>query len=64
MHCGTPFDDLRRNQDSTPSKELNINKSRGSCQICYKEGQSASICRKLTNFGPEILVCQIYKKRG
>ncbi|KYN29430.1 hypothetical protein ALC57_01126 [Trachymyrmex cornetzi] len=34
------------------------------CQICYKEGHSASNCRKVTNLGTEILLCQIYKKRG
>jgi len=40
------------------------NRSRGTCQICYKEGHLASNCRKLTQFssnnaglGTEILIC-------
>ena len=48
---------------------------RETCQICFKEGHSANICRKLTQFslqghnyetnqGTEILICQICKKRG
>ncbi|KAG5339392.1 CSP1 protein, partial [Acromyrmex heyeri] len=51
--------DLRQNQESTSSKALNTNKL-----ICYKEGHSAANCRKLNNFGTEILICQICKKRG
>jgi len=55
---------LRKNQESTSSKALNTNKLRETCQICYREGHLASNCRKLTNFGTEILICQICKKRG
>jgi len=36
-----------------------IAKSREICQIYYKKEHSASNCRKLTNFGTEILVYQI-----
>ena len=56
--------DLRQNQESTLNKAPNTNKLRETCQIYYKEGHSASNCRKLTNFGAEILICQICKKRG
>ncbi|KYQ52696.1 hypothetical protein ALC60_08178 [Trachymyrmex zeteki] len=53
-----------KNQENTSNKAFNTNKSRETCQICYKEGHSTSNCRKLTNFGTAILVCQICKKRG
>ncbi|KYN12084.1 hypothetical protein ALC57_15751 [Trachymyrmex cornetzi] len=53
--------DLRQNLENTSSKALNTNKLRETCQICYKEGHSASYCRKLTNFGTKILICQICK---
>ena len=56
--------DLRQNQEGTSSKALNTNQLRETCQICYKEGHSAANCRKLNNFGAEILICQICKKRG
>ncbi|EGI66698.1 hypothetical protein G5I_04754, partial [Acromyrmex echinatior] len=56
--------DLRQNQEGTSSKALSTNKLRETCQICYKEGHSAANCRKLNNFGTEILICQICKKRG
>lgn len=56
--------DLRQGEDNGSNKTSNTNKSRDSCQICFKEGHLASNCRKLTNFGMEILICQICKKRG
>ena len=56
--------DLRQNQESASSKALNTNKLQEICQICYQEEHLASNCRKLINFGTEILICQICKKRG
>lgn len=62
-----------RQEGSVSNKTLNVNLLRETCQICYKEGHSASNCRKLTQFSPptyntalgaEILICQICKKRG
>ncbi|KYN11069.1 hypothetical protein ALC57_16787 [Trachymyrmex cornetzi] len=53
--------DLRRGQEDI-SDITNTNK-REICQICYKEGHLASNCRKLTNWGTEILICQICQKR-
>ncbi|XP_011869896.1 PREDICTED: cellular nucleic acid-binding protein homolog [Vollenhovia emeryi] len=59
--------DLRQGQNNNSEK----NRLRETCQICYKEGHSASACRKLTQqsynkspLGTEILICQICKKRG
>lgn len=61
--------DLRKGQTSS-NKSLNTDQPRETCQICYKEGHSASTCRKLTQshnttpLGNDILICQICKKRG
>jgi hypothetical protein len=66
--------DLRQGKNNAPGQASVITQSRETCQICHKEGHSASKCRKLTqtaqqgldkiNLGTEILICQICKKRG
>ena len=66
--------DLRQGRSSSADRESTISRSRETCQICHKEGHSASKCRKLiqptqqnhteSNLGTEILICQICKKRG
>ena len=59
-------------QGSGSSNDKNLLKE--TCQICYKEGHTASNCRKFgqssppnptqVDLGTEILICQICKKRG
>ncbi|KYN20700.1 hypothetical protein ALC57_06943 [Trachymyrmex cornetzi] len=56
--------DLRQGHSNIASKKPDTNKLHDTCQICYKEGHSASNCRKITSLGTEILICQICKKRG
>ena len=66
--------DLRQGQSNLSGNSPNTNRLRETCQICYREGHSASNCRKLTqlspqlhnkiDFGTETLICQICKKRG
>lgn len=66
--------DLRQGQSNLANKVQSANRSRETCQFCFKEGHLASNCRKLTQFsqqiynkpalGTEILICQICKKRG
>lgn len=66
---------LDRGVNSGPQQLPHSDRVRETCQICFKEGHSASNCRKLTqyslqghvfqpNLGTEILICQICKKRG
>lgn len=64
--------DLRQGGGAS-NKVPSTNRSQDTCQICRKEGHSASNCRRLTQFSPqshntalgtEILICQICKKRG
>ena len=63
--------DLRQGKSSDTDRETISSRSRETCQICYKEGHSASKCRNSnqprdikSNSGTEILICQICKKRG
>ena len=56
--------DLRQGLSNAAGKTPDTNNQHETCQICYKEGHSASNCKKITNLGTEILICQICKKRG
>ncbi|KYQ60105.1 hypothetical protein ALC60_00849 [Trachymyrmex zeteki] len=56
--------DLRQGHSNTAGKIPDTVRLRETCQICYKEGHSASNCRRIVNLENEILICQICKKRG
>ncbi|KYN29284.1 hypothetical protein ALC57_01287 [Trachymyrmex cornetzi] len=62
--------DLRQGHSNTASKKPDTNKLHETCQICYKEGHSASNCRKITIQRPvkviqgNNIICQLCFKFG